>query len=556
MPRGAANTLAFGLYLALSLLFFGKLHVFDTSVFGYGGDTRTSVWCLAWWPWAIAHGINPFVTDRVWYPQGINLTWVTSTPALALIGLPLTLSFGAIVTFNTLTLLAPALGAWSAYLLARTLTRDGVASLIAGALYGFSPYEVGHMTSHINLDTICLVPLLLLVCLRRLSGELDARRCVMLLTLGLLLQFGISLEVLCTACLFGTAAWLIFLVVAPRSQRPHFYRLAIEFMISLALVAVLASPYLFFMFRGLHTLPPVLNAPVLFSNDPVAFVVPNVLTAVGQTWFSATSGRFTGGPSEQTACLGLPLILLLAACFARRLAEPAMRAMLVILLLLIVCSLGPVLWVDGTRTRIRLPWDVAAHIPLLRDALPSRFSLYIYLLSGLVVAFWIAERSPAATRLRRLVLAVLACLFLLPDPVTAANWTSAQMLPFFADIRSKGLLKPNQNVLLLPFGPIGPSMIWQWQADYGFTQSSGYTGLTPRSEAAEPLTLALGLGRITPSLAPMLVAYCRSHRVSAVIAGPSTNPDLLRLLGTIGWPARRVEGVVLFSRPPGDAPKL
>ena len=554
MPRTAANILAFGAYLALSLFFFGRRHVYGTSVFGYGGDTMTSVWCLAWWPWAIAHGLNPFVSHQVWYPHGVNLTWVTSTPALALVGLPLTLAFGAIVTFNTLTLLAPAFGAWSAFLLARHLTRDVPASLVAGYLYGFSSYEIGHLTSHINLDTICLVPLLLLVCLRRLSGDISARRCVVLLTLGLLAQFGISLEVLCTACVFGAVAWLVFLRAARPEQRPGFHRLAREFIISGALVALLASPYLLFMARGLHTLPPVLNAPELFSNDPLAFLVPSVMSRMGNAWFALTSARFVGGPSEQTAYLGLPLILILVACFSRRLGEPAMQAMLAVLLLLIVCSLGPVLWVDGTRTRISLPWRLAAHIPLLRNALPGRFSLYVALLSGLVVAFWLAERCTAAARVRRLSLACLACLFLLPDPVTAANWTSAEMLPFFADARAKALLKPDQNVLLLPFGQSGPSMIWQWQARYGFTQSGGYTGLTPRAEAVEPVVLDLGLGRIPPNFAAMLLAYCRGHRVSAIIAGPRTDPALLRVIGTIGWPARREEGVVLFSNPDMQGP--
>ena len=542
-------TTPFVLYLALSLLLFGRLHGFATSVFGVGGDSFTSIWCLGWWPWAIAHGLNPFISHRVWYPDGINLTWVTSTPALALIGLPLTLTLGAIVTYNALTLLAPALGAWSAFLLARHVTRDSAASFVAGIIYGFSPYEIGHLTGHMNLDTIFLPPLLLLVCLHRLRGDISGRRCIVLLVLGLLMQFGISIEVLCTACVFAAAAWVAFLPTITPTRRPDYLRLVIEFVAALAIVFALASPYLFFLVRGLHTLPPVLNAPAAYSTDALGFVVPGITSRAGRAWFAATSTRFTGNAAEQTACLGLPLILILVACFARRLGEPAVRSLLAVLLLLVVCTLGPVLWVDGTRTGIALPWALMTHVPLLRNALPGRFSLYIFLLSGLVVALWIAEPRPIAARVRRMLLAALACLFLLPDPTIAARWTPAQMQPFFAELRAKGLLKPNQNVLLLPFGPFGPGMIWQWQAGYFFTQSGGYTGLTPRSEAAEPVVQALRHEQVTPSLAPVLLDYCHSHRVTAIIAGPATSPALLALLHGFGWPERQDGGVALFTAP-------
>ena len=110
--HAAVLAVVFILYLALSLFFFGTTHGYGTRAFGYGGDSFTFVWCLQWWPWAISHGINRFVSRQVWYPEGIDMTWVTSVPALSLIGLPLTLAGGAIVTFNTLCLLAPALAAW------------------------------------------------------------------------------------------------------------------------------------------------------------------------------------------------------------------------------------------------------------------------------------------------------------------------------------------------------------------------------------------------------------------------------------------------------------
>ena len=84
--------------------------------------------------------MNPFLTKFVWYPVKVNLTWVTSVPAVAFLALPVTLLSNAAVSFNVITLLAPALGAWAAFLLARHITRDFGASLVGGYIFGFSTY--------------------------------------------------------------------------------------------------------------------------------------------------------------------------------------------------------------------------------------------------------------------------------------------------------------------------------------------------------------------------------------------------------------------------------
>ena len=548
--RAASLAVPFIFYLALSLFFFGTAHGYGTSVFGYGGDSFTFVWCLQWWPWAIAHGIDPLVSHQVWYPEGIDMTWVTSVPALSLIGLPLTLSGGAIVTYNTFCLLAPALAAWSAFLLARYVTRHTLAALIGGYIYGFSSYEFGHLLGHLNLCTVCVVPLLLLVCLQRLAGEISRARCLVLLVSALLVQFGISLEVFATACVFAAAAWMVFLPFTTGERRSHLHRLAAECMVAVAITSLLVSPFLFFLFRGMHNLPARVNLPIDSSADPLNYFVPTIVTSLGARYVVPVASRFTGGGlGEQTAYLGLPMILILTACFARRLGEPLMRGMLAMLLLLILCSLGPRLWLAGMQTGLWLPWALVDKVPLLRSALPGRFTLYITLLAGLVIAIWLAEPAAGFARGRRFLLALLACLFLLPNRQVVGRWTPAGLLPFFDNARAGAVLKRNQHVLLLPFDLPGVNMIWQWQARYSFTQAAGFTGLVPQAEAADPLVAALHDGQAIPGLAHMIMAYCRSRHVGTIIAGPGTAPALMTALNTMGWSSSRQGGVVVFFDP-------
>jgi hypothetical protein len=46
-----------------------------------GVDQPFFIWCLVWWPYALANRLNPFFTKSVFAPAGLNLTWNHSHPA-------------------------------------------------------------------------------------------------------------------------------------------------------------------------------------------------------------------------------------------------------------------------------------------------------------------------------------------------------------------------------------------------------------------------------------------------------------------------------------------
>ena len=116
---------AFGIYLALSFVFFGRglIGHFSTWYLGRGPDPPQSIWFLNWWAYAIRHRVNPFLTKFLFAPAGANLAWSTTFPLAALIALPITWSLGPIAAYNILCLLAPALAGWAAFVLCRWITR-------------------------------------------------------------------------------------------------------------------------------------------------------------------------------------------------------------------------------------------------------------------------------------------------------------------------------------------------------------------------------------------------------------------------------------------------
>ena len=58
------------LYFALAALFFarGLDGRWSTAYIGKGVDPPQLMWLMAWWPHALAHGLNPLFTDAIWAP--------------------------------------------------------------------------------------------------------------------------------------------------------------------------------------------------------------------------------------------------------------------------------------------------------------------------------------------------------------------------------------------------------------------------------------------------------------------------------------------------------
>ena len=460
---------------------------------------------------------------------------------------------GAVMTYNLMTLLAPALAAWSAYKLASHLTRNWAASLFAGYVFGFSSYTMAQMLGdHLNLDAVFLVPLVVLICIKRLQGNYGRTRFVGILGVSLVLQMGISLEILATLCVFGALAWFIFFACLMRADRVALLHFASEVILAALLAVTLASPFLAFFLKGLAEAPPEINPVAFYSADLLNYVVPTRLTGIGGAFFRPIAEHFSGNIGEQGAYLGFPLVLLLSGCFLGGLSKPHIRALFICTTFFAVFSLGPILHVDGRTLPIVLPWSMAARLPLIGQALPTRFTMYVSLCASIATALWLATPS---VRLRhgKFVLAGLACLCLAPAPGTF-GWSHWSNQPFFTpqNVRS-GLTQhtPGKlpNVLILPFGATGPGMAWQINANMQFTQSAGYVGFIPVSERTQTIVSDLWEGKPGPAFARRMTDYCIRHKVDFILIGPSTPPPLTRAIAAMGWPQRVDHGVIVVPVP-------
>ena len=184
---------AFALYAAISIGYFG-LHVLphlgtaDVGLPGWG-DPTIYMWSLAWWPHALLHGLNPFLTNALFVPDRVDLGGVTAVPLAALVAAPITLLFGPIVSYNLLMLASPTLAAFFAFLLCRYITRSFAASLVGGYVFGFSTYILGQMLGHLHLVLIFPIPAAVHLTLRLIDGRIGERRFIALMALCLATLF-------------------------------------------------------------------------------------------------------------------------------------------------------------------------------------------------------------------------------------------------------------------------------------------------------------------------------------------------------------------------------
>jgi hypothetical protein len=421
LGRGAAQGLiAFVLYLGVAMGYIGRYAMRSpgSGTIGTGPDVQIFLWGLRWWAYALEHGLDPLHSSLIWSPYGTDVLWTTTVPLVSVLAAPLTLTLGVTVTWNILSVLAPALSAWAAYLLCRELTGNRWGAFIGGALFGFSSFELAQSVAHLQLTMNLLVPLAAWVLVRHLRGKLGSRGLALRVGAIAVCQFLISPEVLSTMLVGGALAGPAAFALLPE-QRAALRRATVWSAAGLAGAGVMLAPLLFTMLRDAPGR--VLNSATAYSGDLLNLIVPTRVTALGGTLAAAISSHFPGNIAEQGAYLGLPMVAIVGWFAVSRRSDRTARLLLALLITAIVLSLGPRLQIGGHQT-IWLPGALLQHVPFLDDALPTRFSMYTALIAAVIASRWLADR-PARWQPRvRWLLAALALVALAPTESNPLWW--------------------------------------------------------------------------------------------------------------------------------------
>jgi hypothetical protein len=545
---------AFAVYFGLSLFFFGRTlpgHFRDAYI-GTGNDPSIFMWFLVWWPYALVHHLNPLFTDLLWAPNRFNLAWTTAIPLPSFVIWPLTDSLGPIAAYNVLCLASLPLGAWTAFLFCRYICRAWWPSILGGYIFGFSAYMLGQQScGHLHLTLVFLAPVAVLIIVRAIAGELASGRLVAAMAALLVAQFLISDEVFATMTAVGGMALFLGWSFAPPDTGKRIARTLLPIAVAYAAAVVILSPYLYGMFafgapRGaiwsLHS----------YSSDLLNFVVPAPTSEFGVIpLVSRLSAPFRPySIAEVDAYLGLPLIILAAAYAWRHWREPTGKLLIDSLIIICVLAMGPLLHFRGA-VLCELPGKILPLLPALDKALPARFMMYAFLVLAIIASIWFAEsRFGSAVKVA---LAATIVVSTLPN-LSAAYWTRADDSPaFFTTALHRRYLAPGENVLVLPFGIRGSSMLWQAETGMYFRTVGGWTGLLPPEFRNWPIVSAFLNATYIPDPGAQLSAFMAHHAVStiAVVDGDADAKAWHALASACCVAKGSAGGVTLYHLAPG-----
>jgi hypothetical protein len=502
-------------------------------------DPSIYTWFYEWWPWALVHGHNPFLTDFILVPEGYNLSWVTAVPAPSFLAAPVTFAFGPIVTYNVLALAAPALSAWTAFLLCRHVTGATAPSLLAGYLFGFSPYMLRMLQGSPHLYFVALIPLFVLLVLWRLEGRIGERFLFVATAVGLAVQFFTSNDVLVTFTIFAAVA-LVLAFALFVDRRPLLLRTAGVIVAAYFGAALLATPALFHMLFHGHTTPEQ-NTP-LYANDLISWVVPDSSLLVAETHEINGTPPSYGG----LAYFGVPLLLLVGLYLWRNRGSRAAWLLVLCFAIPALCGLGHRLTVDGDVTRLGLPWSMVDRLPGIELLVPQRFTLYAFLAGALIVALVLSSRPRL---LPAWGLGLLAVVAIVPW-AGSAYWKAPAYTPaFFTTGEYRQHLEAGDRVLPLPI--IGDSMRWQAEEDFPFKLVGGGVGAFPKGYTRYPAFGMLIGGEAGPDYAAELRRFVEAKGATVVVAEKnSIGPDRERMLASLGVEPVDVGGVLVYRLRP------
>ncbi len=511
---------------------------------GTGADPTLFAWALSWWPYALTHGLNPFVTHTVWAPQGFNLAWDTSVPSVAMLLWPVTAAAGPVVAYNVAIMASPVLAALAAFGLGRELTGRAWPALVGGWLFGYGPYETGQLLGHLHLTFIFPVPLLTWLAVRRWRGGIGGYTYAALSAMALAFLLGVSIEVYLTFTLMAALVALLTWILAP-DQRGHLYSLVGWGSSAYAGSIVLTLPFLYYLIIGVGAAPPSLNSPVVYSADALNLVLPTAITALGSAASLPLTSRFTGNLAENGAYVGVPLLCLLSWWIWRSRRDRWAWVLVLTALACIVAELGPKLHIGGLVGG-HLPWILLSRLPLLKEILPVRLAMYFDLTAAVIVAFILAGLSRCHSLAASLIAGILVLSW------WPASWPATKVVtpPLLGPLAIRQQFRAHETLVVLPYGAEGQSMIWQAADQMYFNMAGGYLSFVPNSFADLRLVREL-YGTVAPGKGfdASLLAFCHLHGVGAVVATTGTPPHVMTKLGTLRWRRTVGKGAVVFWVP-------
>ncbi|MCL5958126.1 MAG: hypothetical protein M1358_02220 [Chloroflexi bacterium] len=291
------------------------------SLYGGGSDGMYYIWLVGWYQKALfqLHRL-PLEVPFLNYPEGWNLAFTETTPAMVLPALPLSLLAGPTFGYNFSVLLTFVLSGLGVHLWVWRLTKNTPASLIAGTIFAFAPFKMAYVfaglfplmgTQWFPFYFMCLYDLLQQ---RKWSWKTALLTALFLGLIGLTSQYYLYMTLI-TSCLF-VGGYLLLVERKVIGQLRFWGRLGGVVLAAAPLVLVALAPYLLLASQSMISSRSLTDEVRALSASPTDFILPSTRHFLWGEWlWQILQKRHL---ADSTLYLGAVTLALLVVAFVKR----------------------------------------------------------------------------------------------------------------------------------------------------------------------------------------------------------------------------------------------
>ncbi|HEX5503101.1 MAG TPA: hypothetical protein VFW96_10800 [Thermomicrobiales bacterium] len=335
----------------------------------------TDGWQFTWNVWWAKESLlvlhtNPFVTQYLYFPDGVSLYFHTLGLGAAFLTIPLQFVLSAPATLLLTMLLLTALSGFAAYWFVYEQVPNRLAAFAGGLIFAVNPYQIDHlMRGQMNMTAICWIPVYLLLLLRaartgRAGWAVGAGLTLILVALSDW-QYAVY-------CLLFTAAFLLWRLLRAGDRRARLGLVRTGALAGVAF-AIPIAPLVLAMIRDLrqggdYAVRPYAQV-VLHSMDVLALALPNPHQPLWGGLIAPLYNRLYHGTNYAgIGALGYVAVALALVALARR--RRAAGFWLAMFLVFAVLALGPQLQVGGATVALGgrpfpLPYRLYGALPFV-----------------------------------------------------------------------------------------------------------------------------------------------------------------------------------------------
>ncbi|MEM9773657.1 MAG: hypothetical protein AAF902_03695 [Chloroflexota bacterium] len=397
----------FTLFLCLSIIVgWPILTQLDHVLIGHDPDIYINPWANWWTKMALANPeLSLWRTDFMFFPSSANLAYHSFSHLNSAIAILLEPLFGTLPAHNISLWLNYPFIAFSMYHLARYLTKNQVAAILAGIAFAFNSHAM-YQSSHPVLLSIWCFPWATLFLLKAIDEDKSSY--------AILAGFFVFLGTITSALLFFMMViYFAFLTgyfwLSAEWKSPS-WKILIIFAITSALLCVPTQYPLLVDFLGNRNSSFVISNEVSIVADIISPIIPHWIV-----WMQR--GIYFG-------FLGIYLMLL------SRKSGGRVRIWVILLVSMYLISIGPNPLIMGQPLDIVLPWSYLV-TPILRNT--YRFNILISIGLSLLIAYgWIGlSKQIVAAKTRQILAIAIPMLLFAEYGVSQIPHVELNISPFF-----------------------------------------------------------------------------------------------------------------------------